>query len=200
MTSRDRRAQLLKWAKKLFAQNGLEGTTTKAIAAKAGVTEAVIFCHFPSKEALYEAVIEQGVAASRRPEWRQRLSKSMEENDDEMFFRLLLEFIIEIHRTDPAFQRLLVLATLGGHKSALRYLHQVIDPLHDVLADYASRRQREGAFGPGDPMGIVTAVIGMGRNYAMSKYLYKVKRVDITDEEAVELFLGIAISGVRRPA
>lgn len=199
MEAGDRRAQLLEVAKRLFAASGFDGATTKEIAARAGVTEALIFRHFPSKDALYEAVIEEGVAKSRRRAWRESLFQSMEANDDEAFFRHLISFIIEIHRSDPTFQRLLVQATLGGHHTALRYVRRVIDPLQKKLAEYAAKRQKDGAFREGDPMGIVTAVLGMGRNYAVAKYIYRQRGPKMTDAEAEELFLRIAMSGVTAP-
>jgi AcrR family transcriptional regulator len=40
----------------VFAENGFRGTTTKALAEAAGVSEALLFKHFPSKDALYAAV------------------------------------------------------------------------------------------------------------------------------------------------
>ena len=57
----DRKVQILDVATALFAQQGFQGTTTKQIAANSGVTEALIFRHFPSKEELYWAVIERKI-------------------------------------------------------------------------------------------------------------------------------------------
>ena len=58
MSAADRQRQLLEVSMNAFSRRGFKGTTTKEIAATAGVTEAVIFQHFPSKEALYSAVLE----------------------------------------------------------------------------------------------------------------------------------------------
>ena len=44
----------------LFAQKGFAGTTTKEIARAAGVSEALVFQHFPSKAALYHAIVNSG--------------------------------------------------------------------------------------------------------------------------------------------
>ena len=63
-SSADRREQILDVATGLFAQQGFRGTTTKLIAEKSGVTEALIFRHFPSKEELYWAVIERKIACA----------------------------------------------------------------------------------------------------------------------------------------
>ncbi|MGQ9371092.1 TetR/AcrR family transcriptional regulator [Azospirillum sp. ST 5-10] len=56
LDSAERRAAIVDAALPLFAQKGFVATTTKEIAAAAGVSEALIFKHFPSKAALYEAI------------------------------------------------------------------------------------------------------------------------------------------------
>jgi AcrR family transcriptional regulator len=58
MPASDRRSQILDIALNVFSKKGLNGATTKEIAAAAGVTEAIIFRHFPTKQALYQAVLE----------------------------------------------------------------------------------------------------------------------------------------------
>lgn len=55
----DRRASILDAASKVFAEHGREGAKTQRIAAEAGVSEALIFRHFPSKDALYCAVLRK---------------------------------------------------------------------------------------------------------------------------------------------
>lgn len=44
----------------LFARRGFAGTTTREIARQAGVSEALLFQHFPSKAALYQEILAQG--------------------------------------------------------------------------------------------------------------------------------------------
>ena len=58
LPAEDRRRQLLETALGLFSKKGFDGTTTKEIAAAAGVTEAIIFRHFPTKQELYSAVLD----------------------------------------------------------------------------------------------------------------------------------------------
>src|SRR5256885_2906940 len=62
----DRREQILEAATQLFARQGFQGTTTKQISEQTGVTEALIFRHFASKDELYWAVIERKI--KRRPQ------------------------------------------------------------------------------------------------------------------------------------
>jgi TetR/AcrR family transcriptional regulator, transcriptional repressor of aconitase len=60
LASEGRRRAIVEAAAPLFARNGFAGTTTKAIARAAGVSEALVFQHFPSKEALYREIVDSG--------------------------------------------------------------------------------------------------------------------------------------------
>jgi len=53
-----RRAAIIRAARTVFVDKGFNGTTTRELAAAAGVSEALVFKHFPSKEALYAAILK----------------------------------------------------------------------------------------------------------------------------------------------
>ncbi len=53
----ERRAAIIKAVRRLFADKGFHGTTTRKLAEAAGVSEALLFKHFPNKEALYSAML-----------------------------------------------------------------------------------------------------------------------------------------------
>jgi AcrR family transcriptional regulator len=61
-TTTDAREAILTAATDLFARQGLEGTSIKAIGAAAGVNPALLYYYFTDKVALYHAVIERMVA------------------------------------------------------------------------------------------------------------------------------------------
>ena len=56
MPSADRRRAIISAARRVFVEKGFERTTTRALAEAAGVSEALLFKHFPNKEALYSAI------------------------------------------------------------------------------------------------------------------------------------------------
>jgi AcrR family transcriptional regulator len=58
----DRRESILAAATRAFAAEGFGGTRTQQIAKEAGVSEALLFRHFASKQALYDAVHERLIA------------------------------------------------------------------------------------------------------------------------------------------
>ena len=52
----ERKASIVKAVLPVFARNGFANTTTKQLAEAAGVSEALIYKHFPSKESLYAEI------------------------------------------------------------------------------------------------------------------------------------------------
>ena len=57
---RARRAAVLDAARRLFASQGFKGSSLAAIAQEAGITDAGLLYHFPTKNALLLAVIAEG--------------------------------------------------------------------------------------------------------------------------------------------
>jgi AcrR family transcriptional regulator len=56
LSGEERRAAIIQAVRRLFADKGFHGTTTRELADAAGVSEALLFKHFPNKEALFTAM------------------------------------------------------------------------------------------------------------------------------------------------
>jgi AcrR family transcriptional regulator len=61
-----KRGIILNAAKQVFAEEGLEGASLRAIAVRAGYTAAALYFHFDSKEAIYAEVLKASLAALGR--------------------------------------------------------------------------------------------------------------------------------------
>src|SRR5437016_4600545 len=61
--SQHKRALILDAARAVFEEEGLEGASLRAIAARAGYTAAALYFHFESKEAIYAEVLRRSLAA-----------------------------------------------------------------------------------------------------------------------------------------
>jgi AcrR family transcriptional regulator len=57
ISGEQRRAAIIEAARKVFVEKGFSAATTRELAEAAGVSEALVFKHFPSKEALYAAIL-----------------------------------------------------------------------------------------------------------------------------------------------
>ncbi len=58
LSADERHADIVRAVRRVFAEKGFHGTTTRELARAAGVSEALLFKHFPTKEALYEGMQE----------------------------------------------------------------------------------------------------------------------------------------------
>ena len=63
------RAHVVEVATRLFAEHGYDGTSIEAVQASAGVSRGSLYHHFPGKEALFWAVLEEvGARIARQGE------------------------------------------------------------------------------------------------------------------------------------
>lgn len=85
-----RRAAIIKAVQRVFAEKGFDGTTTRELADAAGVSEALLFKHFPTKEALYAAM--QQSCVNEQDQWRVERLKALEPSASTL--ALLVHFLV----------------------------------------------------------------------------------------------------------
>ena len=197
MAANDRRNQLIEVAIDLFSRKGFGGTTTKEIAAAAGVTEAIIFRHFATKQDLYKAILDARCSEGDAEAWFSESKQFMDANDDEGLFRALITLIIQCKREDPRFERLMLHAALEGNELAMMHHNQFALPIGAQLVEYVARRQKEGAIRQFDPTAVIFAVAGIAQFYAAQKYLYQCADIPMSDEAVVNAFLDILMKGLK---
>ena len=61
LKAQDRRPAIAEAAIPVFARHGFAGATTKKLAEAAGVSEALLYKYFPSKEAIYQEIVRSTV-------------------------------------------------------------------------------------------------------------------------------------------
>jgi AcrR family transcriptional regulator len=197
MSATDRQRQLIEAALNVFSRKGFKGATTKEIAASAGVTEAIIFQHFPSKEALYSAVLELHLDGDDDRKWIAEINDCMERNDDEGLFRSFIYHILDSYRTDTELERVILFAALEGHEQGLTRLHQQYSPTFERLVEYIERRQREGAFIDCNPHAILIGFIGIAHQYGLITQIMNAPVPDVPDDEMARQFTRILMYGAR---
>ena len=196
MSAGDRRTQLIEVALELFSKHGFSGTTTREIAAAAGVSEAIIFRHFASKEELYAALLEYKNREGRVEEWLDELRSHAARRDDEALFRSLIRRILISYRDDPSFQRLLIYSALDAHEFS-QLLHRNLGiPLYGFLYDYIVKRKREGAFAGLDPGSVIFAVVGMPSCFGMVTKLFGVGVKTASDDKTAKSFTRVLFEGL----
>jgi AcrR family transcriptional regulator len=56
LSNEERRTAIIKAVRRVFADKGFDGTTTRELADAAGISEGLLFKHFPNKAALFTAM------------------------------------------------------------------------------------------------------------------------------------------------
>jgi AcrR family transcriptional regulator len=195
MSSEDRRAQILDTACKLFAEKGYRGTTTRELAAAAGVTEPVLYEHFRTKGDMYSAIIENMAAGGI--EVLRALNARFEGAEDEReFFYALAESILDWYVKDEAFIRLLLYSSLENHELKDLF-HQRSYQCFGIVADYIERRQKSGRLRRDFHAAIAArGFFGMIAHYAMTALVFKSYPLPFEPVEAVHGMVDIYVKGL----
>lgn len=200
MSGDERRSQILQVAIKLFSQNGFRGTTTKEIARAAGVSEAMVFRHFATKDELYHAILDYKACEGRAVNPMEAICGALEAKDDaQVFYQMILDALNK-HEGDPQFMRLLFHSALEGHELSEIFIEENIVPIYEFLSTYIMQRQKDGAIRPNiNPRIVVRALVGMMIHHALNNSLWDKKRrlLDISNEEAARNFAEILLQGIR---
>ena len=201
MSSNDRRDQILQAAIETFARQGFAGTKTRDIASAAGVSEAVVFRHFSTKEKLYHAILDTK-ESDHHLEYQAKLTEYAQQRNDALLLRYLTKGIFESFRKDPAFHRLMLYATLEGHLLSNLFRERLSMPVGGFLKRYVVLRQKEGAFRKCDPEVMISFIFSTSVQWAMGRYLFKTKVPRMDEDtlvsEIVDLIMGGLLKGQKK--
>lgn len=198
MAAEDRRLQILRVAVKLFSQKGFGGTTTREIAQAAGVSEAMVFRHYATKDELYSAILDHKACSGDSMNPEAMVAEALKLKDDRAVFQQLALGALNHHESDPEFQRLLLHSALEGHELAEIFFEKFVRRVYELLGSYITERQRDGAMTQLDPAIVVRAFIGMVIHHSLNNNLWDPERrlLNISNAEAAKQFADILLNGI----
>jgi AcrR family transcriptional regulator len=143
MHAAERRAALLDTACSVFSRHSYRGTTTKEIAHEAGITEPILYRHFPSKRDLYLACLEEAWARVQAL-WDRALA---DEPDPGAWLRAigLAYLAAKDKRARLADLWMQAFAVASEDAEIRRFLRRQIRDVHAYVVAVVERAQREGA-------------------------------------------------------
>jgi AcrR family transcriptional regulator len=196
LAASDRKKQLIDTAMRLFAEQGFDGTSTRQIAEAAGITEAMIFRHFRTKEDLYWAVLADRIERRGR---NRRIRELLDSGGD---FREVLVSIAEIlldrSADDAAVTRLLFYSALRNKELSDRFFETYAHEKFELLAEFLRKGIKHGRFRAVDPLTAAKAFLGMIIYHYLVQELFGGDRYQTVDarelaNEVTDLFLdGVA--------
>lgn len=123
LTAAGRRASIIVAARGVFARYGLEGARTQQIARAAGVSEALLFRHFPTKTHIYRAVL-RGIIAEQNSSIRKTAVAEPSTRGVLQMVHHLLAHAIEGDRADNAEGMRMVVGSLAGDGHYARLIYR----------------------------------------------------------------------------
>jgi AcrR family transcriptional regulator len=199
LSARDRRRQILEVASGIFACKGYDGATTREIAEEAGVNEALLFRHFPSKETLYWTMIEElCVAASHQGRMQKALEKG---GTDFEVFRAIARDVLTRTPRDRELTRLLWFTALENHELSTRFFNAFIAGYFEALAGYIRARIRQGAFRKTDPLLAARGFLGMVvYHFLIQEFFGGDQYRKFDPEQVADTLAEIWLQGMQAPA
>jgi AcrR family transcriptional regulator len=169
-----RRQQIMQAAARLFSRQGFRGTTTRQIAERARVNEALIFRHFRTKEDLYWTVIEQQCLETRKD--ARTISGPSSGENVRRVFASIAEDVLGRQNKHGTLTRLLLFSALESQRLSNRFLRTYLAEYYEPLSNYIREHIREGIIRPVDPDLAVRSFIGMVISHSFAEELFGRKK------------------------
>lgn len=174
LTADERRQSILDAALRIFSRDGYDGATVAEIAGEARIAEALIYRHFSSKEALFQALIGEGdpqdgllasIGSGSRPahealrEFALKYFEYFDSDKNRMVFKLLTAEISRVpENTETARQ------TLVASRALVR-----------VLGRYLGEQQKTGAVRPGPTHVQAQVVLGALYAFVQARHISRIE-------------------------
>jgi TetR/AcrR family transcriptional regulator len=157
------RAMILAEARRCFAQSGYDGTSLNDIAAGVGIRRASLLHHFPSKEAIYQAVFERALS-----DWAIRIEQAIDVPEAEgwTYIDQVLTTAMKWFVENPDFVRLVRHESLAAANDHLGFdLGEALRPWFQQAVGYFDREMGAGRFRKQDPEQLIISGYGAILNY-----------------------------------
>jgi len=177
------RERILDAAEALFADRGFEGTALRDVAARVGIRTPSLYNHFPSKEALYSAVLERVVEPVLALLSEIVQSPPRERPDS----RQVVGRVMALLARRPDLPRLVVHEALGGGQHLRPLLQKVVGPVlvraqEAVLATPGAERWgRERV-----PLLVLAAYHMVVGHFAIAPFYRELSGQDLLEPAAIE--------------
>jgi TetR/AcrR family transcriptional regulator len=181
------RARILVAATREFSANGLAGARTERIAETAGVTKALIYYYFRSKEALYDEALE---AVATRVSAASMSVLTQECSAGERVLRTALNHFDRIY-SQPVFQTLMqqemIRMRKGDGNGVSPLVEKLFKPMGDRMLAVAEEGIRSGELISVESSQLMYAVIGPNVFYFLSAPLMRlIVEADLLQPAALE--------------
>ena len=189
----ERKASILAVAKVLFADKGFHGVSVDEIARRLGVSPAVLYQHFSSKEDLYEAVLNS--ISGKRESY---VNAIVEEPSDfgSVLMRMSLVFADSVSR-DPDYLRMELMSALEGNAAANQFFENRWRSFTDYIEESIKEAEKKSNAVTIAPRMASLMFQGMLREALYTKCILNEPRYkDISLDNLVTQLIGIFLNAI----
>ena len=187
------KAEILDAAVEEFALQGLNNARIETIAANTGVTKAMIYYYFKSKEGLYVAVLERGFNSYMRPVQELSLNNLSPEKALKQYVQCLLANLVK----NPNWPLIMCYEALQNQG---KYYKQIdIHSIDEILIAILERGVADKSFRSLEPRMTANDIIGICVFYFLSReglgHLFPGKRMlgkqmlELHTQQSIELIM-----------
>ncbi|MGZ9058920.1 MAG: TetR family transcriptional regulator C-terminal domain-containing protein [Burkholderiaceae bacterium] len=193
-------ADILAEAVRVFAECGYEGASVSVIAENAGLSKQNLMYYFPSKQALYERVLD-GVL----DEWLERMDKLADpDGDPRDVLRAYIRAKLRFSREQPLASRVYALEVIGGAQLYGKQIRKRVLPLLRKDIEVFEGWMRDGKIATVNATHLLFAIWAMTQSYAdfsaqMTLALNKEQLEDADFSDAEKLITDMVLAAVVRP-
>src|SRR5579863_10283154 len=155
------RSAILHAAAKEFAENGIAGARTDAIAREAGVNKALLYYYFKDKETLYGAVLDDAFAGLKSTVFRV-LDGDLPPREKMMAYAgAYFDFIASNQLYPRLMQREMMRAREGHSQHIDKIIKNYIQPIFAKVSELIRKGTADGEFRPVNPVHFVPSMVAM---------------------------------------
>jgi AcrR family transcriptional regulator len=174
----DVRERVLHAALECFGAFGFAGTSTRAVAERAGVSHPLLLYHFESKEQLWRSTMED-VLARYTSELEARF-KQVGTEDASAALRAFIENFVEFSARVPQLHRIMTQQSTQGSKRVEWLIDGYLRDSFAQVCELIRRAQANGQVRQGEPERLYYAVLGMaGTLFSVSTEFRLLTRRDV---------------------
>jgi TetR/AcrR family transcriptional regulator len=155
------RAAILQAAAREFAEYGIAGARTDAIAREAKVNKALLYYYFKDKETLYGAVLDEAFSGLKNTVFAALESNLPSREKILAYVGAYFDFIATNHLYPRLMQREMMRAREGQSQHIEKIIANYIRPIFVRVSEVLQRGIAEGEFRAVDPAHFVPSMIAM---------------------------------------
>ncbi len=190
LSAEERRDSIIEVAKRLFAEKGFHGVSIDEIVKQVGVSPSILYRHFSSKEALYEAVLHEFSAT------RESYVETVVDDDTcfETVLRGMTRVFVNSIVSQPELLKMEMHSQLEGNSAAQDFFINRWKSFTDYIEYNLAELQNQGKIKPVNVQAAALIYQGMVRELLLLKCLQKTDRlnnksIDELVDQMISLFM-----------